>query len=74
MSSELKDLMIDVRDRVIRIETRIENLPELEREIKKHGEEILKAQVSMKVLRWFSGVLLISVPATVMALVKIFKS
>lgn len=73
MSHEMHEMLVDIRDRVIRIETKMETLPELQDEVKKHGEEILKAKVSMKVLRWISGVLLISVPATLMALMKIFR-
>ncbi len=71
--SELHDLMLDVRDRVIRIEERISIIPEMQKEQDKHGEEILKAKTSVKVLRWFTGILMVTVPATAAAIYKMFN-
>jgi hypothetical protein len=70
---DVKDLMLDMRDRLIRIETRVEALPELQSKVEKHGREILKAQTSVKVVRWLLGVLLIALPSTAAAIFKIFK-
>ncbi len=70
---EMKEIMLDMRDRLIRIETKIEVIPEIQYEQKKHGQEILKARTSVKVLRWLFGVLLITVPATAAAIYKIFS-
>jgi len=70
----MHELMVDIRDRVIRIETRMEDLPALKAEVKKHDQEILKAKTSVKVLRWAFGILFITLPATAYAILKIYKS
>lgn len=73
MSTELLEMMSDVRDRVIRIETQMEILPGLQAEVKQHEKEIIKAKASVNILRWLAGVFLISVPASVYAIVRVFK-
>lgn len=73
MSQDLREIMMDVRDRVIRIETRMESLPELEDKVERQGREILKAKTSVNILRWLAGVFFITVPASVYAVVRVFK-
>lgn len=73
MSQELLELMTDVRDRVIRIETRIEVLPEIQEDVKRHEVEIVKAKTSMKTIKWIASLLLVSIPASVAALLRVIK-
>lgn len=73
MSVELLELMSDVRDRVIRIETQMEILPGLQAEVKQHEKEIIKAKTSVNILKWIAGLVFVSVPASVFAVVRIFK-
>lgn len=73
----LAEILLDIRDRTVRIETKMEaqaeDVVQLQKESRKHGEAIRDAKTSLKVLRWVLGVLLLSMPATVAAVVKIFK-
>lgn len=73
MSQDLREIMMDVRDRVIKIETRIEALPTIQEKIDEHEREILKAKVSVKTMRWLAGLFFVSVPASVYAVVRVFK-
>ena len=36
-------------------------------------EDVIKAKASLKAIRWVSGILFVTVPATAAALVRIFK-
>lgn len=73
MSQDLMEVMQDVRDRVIRIETRIETLPTLQEKIDQHEKELIKAKVSVNMLRWLAGLFFVSIPASVYAMVRVFK-
>ena len=73
MSHELRDLLIDVRDRVIRIEERIAVIPDMKEKQDEHERELVQAKASVKVLRWIGGALLVSLPATAAAIYKIFN-
>ncbi len=72
MSQDLKELLVDVRDRVIRIETRLEAYPELQREVRENREEILKAKTSVKVVRWILGLMFLTAPGMTYAIMRIF--
>ncbi len=65
--------MMDVRDRVIKIETRMENLPDLEARVDKHGRDILKAHTSILIFRWLAGIAFVTLPATAYAVFRLFK-
>ncbi len=73
MSTELIEMMSDVRDRVIRIETKMEALPELKSMVDSHQDEIVRAKTSLNMLRWLAGIFFVSVPASVYAVVRMFK-
>lgn len=73
MDSDVREVIFDMRDRLVRIETRMEVLPEIQEEQKRHAQEILKAKTSVKVVRWLLGAIFLSVPAAVAAAVRIFK-
>lgn len=73
MSSDLREIMMDVRDRVISIETRMERLPKLEEKVEKHDKEIIKAKASVNVLRWLAGLVFVTIPASVYAMVRVLK-
>lgn len=70
---EIISLLSEVHERVVRIETKMENLPEMQIQLKKHSDEILKFKTTMKILKWLGGLCLITVPATVAAVVRAFK-
>lgn len=70
---EFRELMTDVRDRVIRIETNMERMPALEIKVERHGEEILKAKTSVKVLRWMFWAAIIALPASAAAILKVLN-
>lgn len=67
------DLMQDVRERVIKIETRMESLPELHEDVKRHEIEIVKTKAQMKSIKWLASLILISIPASAAALIKAIK-
>ncbi len=73
MSTELLEMMTDVRDRVIRIETQMEILPGLQQQVQQHQDEIVKAQTSLSLLRWLAGVFFVSIPASAYAVFRVFK-
>ncbi len=73
MSQDLFELMSDVRDRVIRIETQMETLPAIKEKVDQHEEEIIKARASVNVLRWVAGAILVSVPTSVYAVLRSLK-
>lgn len=70
---EMMSLMREVHERVIRIETKIEDLPDMKDKLEKHGEEILKQKTSLKLLQRIAFFLFVSVPATAVAIVKLVK-
>lgn len=78
MDPRLQEVLFEVRERCVRIETMVENqaadVQELKLDVKKHGAEILRAKTSVKVLRYIIGLLLITVPAAVAAVVKIIRA
>lgn len=75
--SEVKDMLLEIRERVIRIETKfeshLESMPELKAQVAKHDREILKAKTSVNVMRWFAGIVFITIPATVYAVFRVVK-
>jgi len=73
MEQELKEAILDMRDRVVRIETKLERLPEIETKVERHSKEILKAKTSVSVVRWLLGVVFLAVPAAVATAVRIFR-
>ena len=70
MSQELKEVLLEVRDRVIRIETRMDHLQETAALVKEHDAEILKAKTTIKLMKWLGGALL----ATTAAIAGVFKA
>lgn len=66
-------LLTEVHERVVRIETKMEILPALQLEVKQHGDEILKAKTSLRIIRWVSSILLVSIPASAMAVFRILR-
>ncbi len=73
MSNELLEMMSDVRERVIRIETQMEILPVIQEKVLEHEEEIIKAKATVNLFRWLAGLFFISVPASVYAIVRVIK-
>lgn len=73
MSPDILELMTDVRDRVIRIETKMEELPEIKTKVESHERELIKSKAERKVIRGLLYFILITAPAAVAAYVKIFR-
>ncbi len=71
--SDLRDIMMEVRDRVIRIETQMERLPAIEAKVDRHEKEIIKAKASVGVMKWLAGIVGVSIPASAYAVYRIIK-
>lgn len=73
MSNELLEMTTEIRDRLIRMETKMEDLPQIRASIQRHEVEIAKAKASVKSIKWFAGIIFITIPAGIAAVVKVFK-
>lgn len=71
--SRIIELLSDVRERVIKMETRLEVLPELQATVAKHEKEIVKAKTAVNLLRWLAGIAFVAIPASVYAVVRTLK-
>lgn len=69
--------LMDIKERMSRVEEKIDSHVEMsaKRDAKLDAveSEVIKAKASLKTIRWISGLVLISVPATVAAVSKVLK-
>lgn len=72
-NSQMLEVLHDIRDRVTRIETKMEAFPAVQEEVRDHGKDILKIKTSIKTTKWIATILLVSIPASVAAMVRIFR-
>lgn len=77
MSREMMEVMYDIRDRVVRMETQlevhVESHAKLTEQVQKHDKEITKAKASVKILKAVLLFLFVTAPAAVLAAMRIFK-
>ena len=77
MSREIIDHLMEIKERMVKVETMLKGHVELSAKrdatVDQHDRDITKAKASIKTLRWVFGILLITVPATVAALARIWK-
>jgi uncharacterized protein Yka (UPF0111/DUF47 family) len=74
---DMQDLLMDIRERVVRIETvlegHVEDDKKVAQKVEKHEKEIDRAKTSVKVLRWVIYTGFVIIPATVAAMLKILR-
>lgn len=69
--SEVIKYLIEIKENLALLNAKIEETAKLAPRMDKIEKEIVEAKMAVKVLRWGLGVLLISVPATAVAIVKV---
>ncbi len=79
--SQQMNILLEIRDKVARIEERCEAIPELKDKIEEqqaklasHDVRLVKLSGEVKAIRWIAKILLVTVPATAAAVVKMFKA
>jgi hypothetical protein len=64
MSMDIMELLQDIRDRVVKIETvlerHVEDDEQVAKQVQKNTNDILVAKTSVRVLKWTLGVLLVT--------------
>lgn len=69
--------LMDIKERMSRVEEKIDSHVEMsaKRDAKLDAveQDVIKAKASLKTIRWISGLVLISVPATVAAVSRVLK-
>lgn len=73
MTNEVIEHLMEIKERLATIETKIEANEDMKSQVQKNTTEIVKAKASIKTLRWVFGIMLITVPATLAAAVKIWR-
>lgn len=66
-------MLTDIRDRVIKIEAHMEALPEMKEDIKRHEGEIVKAKTQMRTMKWIASLVLVSIPTSIAAILRVLK-
>jgi hypothetical protein len=74
---EIVHYLMDIQDRLGTIETKVDALSsktaEWDMKIEQLETKVTRAEASLKTVRWISGVLLVTIPATAAAIAKILK-
>ena len=78
MSTDLVEILQDIRERVIKIETVLERHVEddliLTKQVQKNTKDIIVAKTSLSVLKWVSSIIMVTIPAIIFTILRIFKS
>lgn len=72
MSQQL-NLLLEIRDRVTRIEDRVENFPAMQAKLASHEVKLVKIEARWRAIKWVSIFLFVTVPTLAATIVKAFK-
>lgn len=77
MTDQVLEHLMEIKERMARVEekidTHVESSAKRDLKVETIEKKIIKAETSLKVLRWVLGICLISLPATVAAVLRIAK-
>lgn len=73
MDDQVIGHLIDIKQRLSVIETKVDAHVELKEQVDSHALEIAEAKASLRTVKWIAGFLLVSVPASLAALSKVLK-
>lgn len=65
--------LIEIKEDVAEIKSTLVDYPALKVEVAKQGREIVRAKASVSVIKWLAGLLLVTIPASVLAMIRIVK-
>lgn len=70
---EIVGMLIEIKEDISQIKQQLSDYPEVKKRVEKHTIEIAKAKNSLSLIRWLAGAILITVPATVAAVVRAWR-
>lgn len=64
---------MEIRDRVTRIEDRVESIPTMQAKLASHELKIVKIETRWRAIKWVSIFLFVTVPTLAATIVRAFK-
>lgn len=73
MTDQVIEHLMEIKERLATIEAKVDTHSDLKEQVDKNTEDIIKAKASLKTIKWVSGLVLVSIPASLAAVTRILK-
>lgn len=67
------ELLLEIRDRVTRIEDKVDSIPAMQAKLASHEVALVKIETRWRAIKWVSIFLFVTVPTLAATIVKAFK-